>query len=256
MKKIIHKFILIGLLISIIISLIYAYIGYTNKNVDQIYLTIDIFGAIPLALLIFDIFFSFSENRFFKIFSFFGGNFSFKEDIKDFKFIRMLLYSQYIIFAIIILFLIPYGFYQFAIQLDPLYLFVSSISLIAAGAALSNMTFKHANEAIIDPYFKDVMFSGAKRFYISTIYSIITISFTIILIILSKWILTISSNTLPNAINLPPIEFSLIYLGFIILSLTLFFFILIFIATIRLFIEGIYLAFKGSIDFPNKIEFK
>ena len=215
------------------------------KTYNQIYLTIDIFGAIPLALLIFDIFFSFSENRFFKIFSFFGGNFSFKEDTKDFKFIRMLLYSQYIIFAIIILFLIPYGFYQFAIQLDPLYLFVSSISLIAAGAALSNMTFKHANEAINDPYFKDIMFAGAKRFYISTIYSIITISFTIILIILSKWILAISSNTLPNAINLPPIEFSLIYLGFIILSLTLFFFILIFIATIRLFIEGIYLAFKG-----------
>jgi hypothetical protein len=121
-----YKFILIGLLISIIISLIYAYIGYTNKNVDQIYLTLDIFGAIPLALLIFDIFFSFSENRFFKIFSFFGGNFSFKEDTKDFKFIRMLLYSQYIIFAIIILFLIPYGFYQFAIQLDPyIYLYLA-----------------------------------------------------------------------------------------------------------------------------------
>jgi hypothetical protein len=256
MRKIIHKYILIGLLLSIIISLIYAYIGYNNKNVGQIYVTIDIFGAIPLALLIFDIFFSFSENKFFKIFSFFGGNFSFKEDTKDFKFINMLLYAQYIIFAIIILYLIPYGFYQFAIKLDPLYLFVSSISLIAAGAALSNMTFKHANEAIKDPYFKDVMFAGAKRFYISTIYSIITISFTIILIILSKWILTISSNTLPNAINLPPIEFSLIYLGFIILSFTLFFFILIFVSTIRLFIEGIFLAFKGSIDFPNKIEFK
>jgi hypothetical protein len=252
MKEIYLRLVSFILIISIIsISLFYAYIGYTQGNVDQIYLTINAFGALPLFLLIFDIFLSFSKKRYIKLFNFFSGNFNLKEDIKDFQIFRKLLYAQYIIFAIIILFLVPYGFYQFVIQLDPVYLFVSSIGLIAAGAALSNMSFKYAHEGINSSHLKDILFACAKRFYLTTIYSIITIFFTIILIILSKWILAISSNTLPNAINLPPLQFGLIYLEFLILSLILFFLILVFISTIRIFVEGLYLAFKGSINFSN-----
>jgi hypothetical protein len=252
MKEIYLRLFSYVLIISVIfISLMYAYFGYSQRNVDQIYLTINVFGALPLFLLILDILFSFSKNRYFKLFSFFSGNFAFKEDIKDFQIFRKILYTQYIVFAIIILFLIPYGFYQFVIQLDPVYLFVSSIGLIAAGAALSNMSFKYAHEGTNSSHFRDILFACAKRFYFSTIYSIITIFFTIILIILSKWILAISSSTLQNALNSSPLQFSLIYLEFLILSLILFFFILVFISTIRLFIEGLYLAFKGSIDFPN-----
>jgi len=250
MKDIYLRLISFGLIISIIfISILYAYFGYTQKNVDQIYLTINVLGAFPLFLLILDLFFSFSKKRYFKIFNFFSGNFALKEDIKDFHIFRKLLYVQYIVFAIIILFLVPYGFYQFFIQLNPVYLFFSSIGLIAAGAALANMSFKYAHEGTNSSYFKNILFACAKRFYLTTIYSIITIFFTIILIILSKWVLAISSSTLPNAINLPPLQFGLIYLEFLILSLILFFFILVFISTIRIFVEGLYLAFKGSIDF-------
>jgi hypothetical protein len=257
MKKIYHILILLGLILSIIISLIYAYIGYTQKNVDQIYSTINVLGALPLLILILDIFLAFSGNRFFKIYSFFSGNFTFKEDIKDIKFFKVLSYTQIIIFIIINLIIIPYGFYQFAFQFDPFIFIASSIGLIAAAAALSNITFKYATEGIKKSlHFRNIMLACAKRFYISTIYSILLIFFTIVIIILSKWIVTLSSSTLPNAVNLPLIEFSLIYLQFLIVSLILFFFILISLTTIRLFIEGLYLAFKGSIDFPNKIEIK
>jgi hypothetical protein len=257
MKELYLRLISIVLIISIIfISLMYAYVGYIQKNVDLIYFTINTFSALPLFLLVLDIFFSFSKKKYLKLFNFFSGNFTFKEDFKDIQIFRKLLYAQYIVFVIIILFLVPYGFYQFVVQLDPVYLFVSSIGLIAAGAALSNMSFKYAHEGINSSHFKDILFACAKRFYFTTIYSIITIFFTIILIILSKWILAISSSTLPNAINLPPLQFGLIYLEFLILSLILFFFILVFISTIRLFVEGLYLAFKGSIDFPNEVSFK
>jgi hypothetical protein len=252
MKEIYLRLISFVLIISIIfISLFYAYLGYTQRNVNQIYLTINALSALPLLLLILDVFFSFSKKKYLKLFNFFSGNFAFKEDITGFQIFKKLLYAQYIVFVIINLFLIPYGFYQFAMQLDPVYLFVSSIGLIAAGAALSNMSFKYAHEGTNSSHLKDVLFACAKRFYLTTIYSIITIFFTIIIIILSKWILAISSSTLPNAINLPPLQFGLIYLEFLILSLILFFFILVFISTIRLFVESLYLAFKGSIDFSN-----
>ncbi|MDP3065248.1 MAG: hypothetical protein Q8N08_00780 [Methanobacteriaceae archaeon] len=248
---------MIGLLLSIIISIIYAYIGYNQKNVDQIYTTINVLGALPLVFLILDIFLSFSGNRFFKVYSFFSGNFTLKEDNNNIKLFKVLSYAQIVIFVIINLIIIPYGFYQFAFQFDPTYYLVSSIGFIAAGAALSNISFKYATEGTINSvYFRDVMLACAKRFYISTIYSILLIFFTIIIIILSKWIVAMSSSTLPNAVNLPLFEFSLIYLEFLIVSLILFFFILISLTTIRLFIEGLYLAFKGSIDFPNKIEIK
>ncbi|MCE5214646.1 MAG: hypothetical protein LLF83_08015 [Methanobacterium sp.] len=253
MKKIYLRLISFVLIILIIfICIFYAYNGYTQKNVNQVYLTINALSALPLLILILDIFFSLFNKKYLTLFSFFSGNFSFKEDSNtEFQVFNKILYGQYAIFAIINLILVPYGFYQFAMQLDPIYLFISSISIIAAGAALANMSFKYAHEGTNSEHLKDVLFACAKRFYLTTIYSIITIFFTIIVIILSKWILAISSSTLPNAVNLPPLQFSLISLELCILSVVLFFFILVFISTIRIFIEGLYLAFEGSIDYSK-----
>lgn len=198
---------LFAVFFTIIVGLILAYIGYTEKNAEVILTSLNTLIILPILFLILDIIFSLSKFKYFKFFSFFAGFFNFKGESDDFIVSSKVIGGELAVFAIFIAFFIPYGLYQFIIFLDPQSLIIPSLSLILAGAALSTLSFNHSNS--ID-YDKGVMLAGAKRFYMSTIYAIITIFFTITLVILSKWIFAISSSTLSTSITLQPFEFSLV----------------------------------------------
>lgn len=120
------------------------------------------------------------------------------------------------------------------------------ISLISLGAALGILSFNYYN-ALPDSDDKEIIFSSAKRYFMATILAIISL-----LLIVTVGYVNSSMINIEQQIFLSPFNFISYYLIFAVYTVSLIFYTLFLMMTLRHFIEGIILSFKGTLDFTHK----
>jgi hypothetical protein len=240
--------------IVVIFTFLFAIIsGYHRKDINIISFSL-------VSIFIFLIYFIGSKNRFLM---FFIGNFRIKGDTEtksDYK----ILYSYFLILAIV--FIITFfmllinnhilNFFSSFIflpifniinQITVVSLFVPGLSFIVAGASLSELSFSHSN-ALGGEDDKNTMRLSAQKYYLATIYAIFMLVFTVFIFSLVKWT-DLTKNTLSNALYFNPLSFGIVYFEFIVLTIFIFFYILMFLTSLRFLIGGLRLSIRGIVDF-------
>jgi len=236
-------------LINIIIALLFAIygvwnviIGYYTKNSSSLYFSIFCFSYFIFLLLPYLLEF----NKTSKIIQFMFGFVKFNEEKESFNSIEVV-YALFKVMAFFFIFvlLVPKGFLNITFYLTPEKILIPSISLVLAGAALSSLSFNHAN-SLNDKNGK-VIISAARRFYISTHYSIITISLAVLILCLNSWLFHFSPTTLDEAANIGSNTLIIIYFQLFLISYIIMVYLMFFLTTICFFIDGLRLSFKGTI---------
>lgn len=135
------------------------------------------------------------------------------------------------------------GFISFYSKYVPLKSLITlGVSLIALGATLAIVSFNYHN-SINEGNDKDLIIFSAKRYYMATIFGVISLSLLIIISIIQYAVNYIQYRALISLVNL--ILFYIINLSYFFF---LFFYGIFMLNTLKFFIEGLSLSIKGSID--------
>lgn len=224
--------------IELIVILTLGIIGFMTKNTNIVFISP---FAMVLMLTVMFYTFNWQEKR---IFKFLTGNFVLKGDRSDEliyiygeKFSKWVkLFYKYI--GLIPLFVI----FLYVNFTDGETLLIVSLSLISVGIAVSILTFEYS-QSVKNKAEKSMMYDGARRFYLATLFSIFFMVFVVLLKFLTPYTLSMVNYNLLNYI--------ISYLKGMGVGISIFLSILFLPVSVRYFIEGFIITIKGTVDFEN-----
>lgn len=232
------KMIKVLALIELMVILTQCVVGFILKNSEMV-----IIAPFSIVLMLTVMFYTFNwkEKR---IFKFLTGNFVLRGDRSDEivyiygeKFSRWVkLFYKYIgLIPLIVIYL----YLNFT---NGETLLIVSLSLISVGIAVSILTFEYS-QSVKSKVEKSMMYDGARRFYLATIFSIFFMVFVVVLKFLTPFT--------PNMIDFNLLNYLLSYLKGLGVGISIFLSILFLPVSVRYFIEGFIITIKGTVDFEN-----
>lgn len=121
-------------------------------------------------------------------------------------------------------------------------LLIISLSLISVGIAVSILTFEYS-QSVKSKLEKSMVYDGARRFYLATIFSIFFMIFVVVLKFLTPYT--------PNMMDFNLLNYLTSYLKGLGVGISIFLSILFLPLSVKYFIEGFIITIKGTVEFKN-----
>ena len=121
-------------------------------------------------------------------------------------------------------------------------LLIVSLSLISVGIAVSILSFEYS-QSVKGKVEKSMMYDGARRFYLATMFSIFFMVFVVVLKFLTPYT--------PNMMDFNLLNYLVSYLKGLGVGISIFLSILFLPVSVRYFIEGFIITIRGTVDFDN-----